>query len=77
MGTESERGQGAEAEKRWMTLNSQRRETADHSGRENVRELSGLQGQRQRVPAPEAVLGALTLANAALSLAYGCCLLCC
>lgn len=77
MGTESERGQGAEAEKRWMTLNSQRPETADHSGWENVRKLSGLQGQRLRVPVPEAVLGAVTPTDAALSLAYGCCSLCC
>lgn len=70
VGTESERGQGAEAEKGWMALNSQRRETADHSGWEDVRELSGLQGQRLRVPAPEAVLGAVTPEDAALSLAY-------
>lgn len=49
-------------------------ETADHSGWEDVRELSGFQGQRLRVPAPEAVLGAVTPEDAALSLVY---LLCC
>lgn len=54
---QSKRGVGAKAEEGWMTVNSQRRETASHNGWESVRELPSPQSCRLRVPAPEACFG--------------------